>query len=210
MRLVRHSTTGVKVSLAYEARDTAWSASFRVPLVVFRAECIGIRELPVDATDNERLAQKIAAGIARVKSAVHRHAHRAPAFAEAVSGAPWVAKAANEALPKAAGLSRRRSFAITEEGRQIRTPPYKSRCRCPRRCGLSGRIRLQLSGAPFYARLTNRKNSACLETGSDRAASDAIWCSLSGVNSRASCTFSSSCAIESQPMITVLTGCESE
>ena len=63
---------------------------------------------------------------------------------------------------------------------------------------------------PFYARLTNRKNNACLETGSDRAAIDAIWCSLSGVNSRANCTFSSSCAIESQPIITVLTGCESE
>jgi len=50
------------------------------------------------------------------------------------------------------------------------------------------------------------KNNACFAMGSVRPVRAAIWVVLSGVKSRASCTFSSSCAIESHPMITVLTG----
>ena len=54
-----------------------------------------------------------------------------------------------------------------------------------------------------------RKKSAWRATGSAFWLSAANWRSLSGVKSRANCTFSSNWPIVSQPMITVLTGCES-
>src|ERR1039458_4003434 len=50
------------------------------------------------------------------------------------------------------------------------------------------------------------KKSPCLAIGSVRPVRPAIWASLSGVKSRASCTFCSSWAMESHPMMTVLTG----
>lgn len=45
----------------------------------------------------------------------------------------------------------------------------------------------------FYPRVTNRKNSAGLATGSAFAVNAVNWCALRGVNSRASCTFCSNC-----------------
>ena len=74
----------------------------------------------------------------------------------------------------------------------------------PSACG-----RRHPAAGPRYARSKKRKKRACFEQGAAFSARAAIWVSLSGVNSRASLTFSSSCATESQPMITVLTGSES-
>jgi hypothetical protein len=50
------------------------------------------------------------------------------------------------------------------------------------------------------------KKSACLAMGAVRPVRPAICVWLSGVKARASCTFSSSWAIESHPTMTVLTG----
>jgi hypothetical protein len=54
-----------------------------------------------------------------------------------------------------------------------------------------------------------RKKRAWRLTGSVRVVISAIWVALIGVNARASCTSSSTCATVSQPTITVLTGSES-
>jgi len=62
------------------------------------------------------------------------------------------------------------------------------------------------ASARGQARSKKRKKRACLAHGAAFSARAAICPSLRGVNSRASRTFSSSCATESQPMITVLTG----
>ena len=68
--------------------------------------------------------------------------------------------------------------------------------------------------SPFRSRAAKphnqrRTKSDCFATGSVRAVSALIWDALSGVNSRARATFSSSWATESQPTITVLTGSDS-
>src|SRR5215472_14776172 len=55
-------------------------------------------------------------------------------------------------------------------------------------------------------RVSKWKKRDCLATGAARLVRAAIWAWDKGVNSRAICTFSSSCVMLSQPRMTVLTG----
>ncbi len=59
---------------------------------------------------------------------------------------------------------------------------------------------------PVHVRSKNLKNNACLDTAAVFASIAAISWRASGLNSRASFTFYSSCATESHPTMTVLTG----
>ena len=60
----------------------------------------------------------------------------------------------------------------------------------------------------FAPQLPVPKNSACRASGSVFLAIASICTLVSGVNSRASSTFSSRCATVSQPILTVLNGCD--
>lgn len=67
------------------------------------------------------------------------------------------------------------------------------------------KLKTRNSKLPSYAHLL--KNNACRAIGWVFASRAASCFSFSGVKSFASWTFSSSCAIESHPTMTVLTGC---
>src|ERR1017187_3122695 len=79
---------------------------------------------------------------------------------------------------------------------------------CTKQNGAQGGVHFLHPGQPLL-RSVKRKKRDCLATGSARSFSLVICVVDNGVKSRAICIFSSSCTTLSQPMMIVLTGCDS-